>query len=382
MKRSVAIVGMALLCAVGFFGLNTLNQPKGFDPDKITDAAEYLSGVNADAVVATVDGHPVTAEEYLYWVGYTAEELEYYMGGEMDWSQGMDQGTALDYVKNSALEAGKLYTIVAVKAEEMGCGLTEENEKQYQASYDQTVAQLGGEKEARKWLLQVGLTEAGFRKVNEPVLLYQNLLNSLVSNAAPTEEEVAEYVQVADVLKAKHILLMTVDPNTRQPLSEERQAAKKVQAEEIFARLQDSEEPLKLFDELMMEYSEDTGLATNPGGYLFTANQMVPEFEQGTRDLDYNEISGLIKSDYGYHIILRLDPAEDESFVASLSQSLNQSKAQNELDTMLSDWLAEAEVETAEIYDTLDVPAYYSNMKALRAEIAAAEQELAEAQQK
>ena len=76
MKRSVAVVGMALLCAVGFFGLNTLNQPKGFDPDGISDPTEYLAGVPADTVVATVDGQPIAAEEYFYWVGYTAETAE------------------------------------------------------------------------------------------------------------------------------------------------------------------------------------------------------------------------------------------------------------------------------------------------------------------
>lgn len=382
MKRSVAIVGMALLCAVGFFGLNTLNQPKGFDTDSISDPTEYLAGVPGDTVVATVNGQAVTAEEYFYWVGYTAETAEYYMGGELDWTMGEGDGTILDYVKQTSLETCKLYSIVAGKAEEMGCGLTEENLVQYQASYDQTVAQLGGEEEAKKWLLQVGLDEEGFRKVNTPTLLYQNMLSSLLTEEAVAEEDLAEYVETADVLRAKHILLMTMDPNTRQPLSEEQQTAKKEQAEEIFAQLEESEDPLALFDELMHQYSEDTGLATNPNGYLFTANQMVPQFEQGTRDLEYNEISGVIQSDYGYHIILRLDPAEDESFVASVNQTLSQTKAQNELDTMLSDWLAEAEVETAEIYDTLDVPAYYSNMKALRAEIAAVEQELAEAQQK
>ena len=54
--------------------------------------------------------------------------------------------------------------------------------------------------------------------------------------------------------------------------------------------------------------------------------------------------------------------------------SMNQSKAQTELDGMLSDWMANAKVETTEVFDTLDIPAYYANMKALRAEIAAMDQ--------
>ena len=62
MKRSVAIIGMALLCVVGFFGLTALNQPKGFDPDSISDPTEYLAGVPGDTVVATVNGQAARIE--------------------------------------------------------------------------------------------------------------------------------------------------------------------------------------------------------------------------------------------------------------------------------------------------------------------------------
>ena len=62
----------------------------------------------------------------------------------------------------------------------------------------------------------------------------------------------------------------------------------------------------------MNQYSEDTGLEANPDGYVFTSGQMVEPFEEGTRALDYGQISDIVESDYGFHIILRLDPAEVE----------------------------------------------------------------------
>lgn len=54
--------------------------------------------------------------------------------------------------------------------------------------------------------------------------------------------------------------------------------------------------------------SEDTGLAANPDGYAFTTGEMVQEFEDATRALEPGQISGLVESSYGYHIILRLEP--------------------------------------------------------------------------
>ena len=62
------------------------------------------------------------------------------------------------------------------------------------------------------------------------------------------------------------------------------------------------------FDTLMAEYGEDPGMVANPHGYTFTAGMMVSEFEQGTRELEIGEISGLIRTVHGYHIILRIEP--------------------------------------------------------------------------
>lgn len=378
MKRSVAIVGMVLICVVSFLGLNKLNEPKGFDPDKISDVVEYLAGVPGDTVVANVDGQPITAEEYLYWAGYTVEMMEYYYG-EVDWTGSTEGETMLASVKQSAMDTCKLYRIVETKAGEMGCGITEENKAALQADYASMVEQLGGEKEMAKWLMQIGLTQSGFEKVNQAAYLYQNLLESVTDVSPATAEEMADYIEENDILKAKHILLMTKDPNTNEELSEEQKAAKKETAEDVLKQLEESDEPLALFDELMNEYSEDSGLAHYPDGYTFGAGEMVAEFEQGTRDLGYGEISGIIESTFGYHIILRLDPA-DEAFAADLGQLLGETEAQEKMDTMVSDWVADAEVETTEAYDSLDIPAYYSNLKTLRAQIEAQDAEAAAAE--
>ena len=69
------------------------------------------------------------------------------------------------------------------------------------------------------------------------------------------------------------------------------------------------------FDTLMAEYGEDPGMQTNPEGYTFAANMMVQEFEDATRELEIGEISGLVETVHGIHIILRIEPnPEDELF--------------------------------------------------------------------
>ncbi|MCL2409462.1 MAG: peptidylprolyl isomerase [Oscillospiraceae bacterium] len=61
------------------------------------------------------------------------------------------------------------------------------------------------------------------------------------------------------------------------------------------------------FAELMFAWSDDLGgVHQFPGGYLFQYGDMVPEFYYGTRNLEIGEVSGIIESYFGYHIIMRM----------------------------------------------------------------------------
>ena len=79
------------------------------------------------------------------------------------------------------------------------------------------------------------------------------------------------------------------------------------------------EEVLKLaldgedFATLAKEYSDDPGSAANGGdlGY-FTKGQMVQPFEEAAFSLKSGEISGLVESEYGYHIIKVYDKIDKQ----------------------------------------------------------------------
>lgn len=326
------------------------------------DLCLAAAGIPGDFTLFTVDGIPVSAQLYLYWLAYNATSLSAYM--TLDWSE--EAGLA-DYLRTDALNASALYTLIPAKAKELGFSLTQEQQDELDASLSATVESVGGEEAFQEELRKIGLDQETFYSINAASYYYGQLMDGLFAGR-PTAEEIEEYITGQDLLRAKHILFMTVDSTTREPLEESVIAEKKALAEQVLAQLQASTDLEADFDRLMNEYSEDPGLAYYPDGYTFTAGEMVSEFEDATRALEYGGLSGLVYSETtGYHIILRLDPAELEETREDFRTAL--------MDDQVQTWLDEAEFDFTDAYDNLDVQSFFQTFMAYQEAFSAARAE-------
>ena len=111
-------------------------------------------------------------------------------------------------------------------------------------------------------------------------------------------------------VRASHILLNTGGKD---------EAAVRKQAEELLAKIKAGAN----FAELAKKYSEDPG-SKEKGGDLdfFPRGQMVPEFEQAAFSLQPGQVSELVKTQYGFHIIKVVEKQ------AGSTQTLDQVRAQ------------------------------------------------------
>ena len=315
--------------------------------DLTQDLLPFAAGMEASDTALTVNGQEVPADLFLYWLALNCAYFQQNYGLPLDGSYG-------NAVLQDSLTMTAYYVIMEQKVLEEGCPLTDEQRSEIQA---EMVADGQETYDNRKLLFN--LTDETMEFIYSVSDYYDNLLHTLTS--APTQDELNQFVY-----QAKHILLLTVDmdgtPTVQDgayvypSLDEETIAEKKALADDLLAQLRSSDDPEALFDELMNEYSEDTGLESNPDGYTTTVGQMVPAFEETALSLEFGEISDVVESSYGYHIILRGEVEDLDSYADQYRQSL--------LDARIDQWLEDAEVTPVETIENLDVANFYNRYNA------------------
>lgn len=154
------------------------------------------------------------------------------------------------------------------------------------------------------------------RNLTEEKLLesYRNQLqmevyqkNSGISSVEPTEGQIADFYERGkenfkqeEMVKARHILIL-VDQNASDEIKRE----KRKKAEEIRAELVKNP---SLFPQLAKEFS-DCNQSKDRGGELnyIKKGYMPPEFDSLAFTLPIDEISEVIETQYGFHIIQVMD---------------------------------------------------------------------------
>lgn len=177
-------------------------------------------------------------------------------------------------------------------------------DKQVETQIAQKKAQAPSTTEYEKFLKEMNLTEADLKLFSRKEIVLDNLLQKeVVSKVTVTDAEVKKFyddnkdkapLKTEDSIRASHIL---IGADEKASADDKKKAKEK--AEAIHKKILAGE------DFAAAAKNDSTCPSAAQGGDLgyFTKGQMVPEFEAAANALKPGEVSGVVETKFGYHII-------------------------------------------------------------------------------
>jgi peptidyl-prolyl cis-trans isomerase C len=205
------------------------------------------------------------------------------------------------------------------------------------------------EDEFKLRLAQIGYTEHDYREVLRRELSVRDLIQKdIARGVSVSDDEIHEYYQVnpdqfkrPEQIHARHILVK-LEPEADEAARQE--AKRKI--ETILKKAKGGAD----FAELAKKHSE--GPSAPKGGDLgfFSRGQMVKPFEEAAFSLKTGEVSGVVQTIYGYHIIKVEEKKEpqtvaEEDVREQIRQFLYSKKLQNAVHQRVNNLRQQAKVE-------------------------------------
>jgi parvulin-like peptidyl-prolyl isomerase len=160
-------------------------------------------------------------------------------------------------------------------------------------------------------------------------LVIQAVAGAITAGVAVTDEEaeayynghLTEYDRPEEV-RVRHILVKD-----------------KAKAEELLAQLKGGAN----FEGLAKQHSEDPGSGAEGGDLgFFGKGRMVPEFEEAAFKLKPGELSGLVQTQFGYHILQGVEHRDARRVpLAEAKDEIKTKLGEERKDAALTAWLAE-----------------------------------------
>lgn len=193
---------------------------------------------------------------------------------------------------------------------------------------------------------------------------------AFTENIAVYEQSLAErtvYYVPEGIRMVRHVLIKLTDEQVSKirelRIAEDNEGADallqenlkevKPEADEVLGKLQSGE---LTFDQAIEQHNDDPGMTSNPEGYMIYADSTsyVAPFKEGAMSLtQVAEITGLVATDYGYHIIEYTSdkphgPVEYEVVKDEIAQTLTLQKQEQAWADQVEEWKKDFEIVTHE----------------------------------
>lgn len=319
MKNTVKTLVILFMCTA-FFISGCQNVEKVEKQGKVIDGKEVIAKVNDEYILKS---------DYDYQVAQVKSALE---ANGQDFSK--DEGKKiLEEIKKQVLDAMINDKIALQQAEKEGVSLSDEEFRDAMNSLEEYH---GGKDALDKYISQQGLDRDSFEKSVKEQLIINKFKDKITADVKVADEEIKKFYEEnkamfelpAPEIRASHILVDTQE-----------------EAEKILAEVKAGAD----FAELAKKYSKDPATKDIGGdlGY-FSKGKMDAEFEKAAFALKTGQVSDVVKTSFGYHIIKvtgernSLSFEDAESYIKS---HLEDSKREDEFNKNIEEWKKQAKIE-------------------------------------
>lgn len=306
--RSVFLVA-ALLVLLGATPLAAGGNREEPEAEQDAAAAE-AEPIAIDDAVARVNGELVGRAEFDDVVASNIARWEYQSGESFDAAQ-------RPQLEQQVLDGLITRTILEQEADDLDIVVTDES---FSETLAQFTSQFPNEEAYRIALEEQGFSEGEFEDELRRQMLIEELIRTQVYDQIEISDddmqafydENPQFFEQSEQVAARHIIFTT------QGASEADQTALREELQGIRQEIADGAD----FAEMAREHSQGPSAADGGNLGVFGRGQMVPAFEETAFALEVGELSEVIETQFGYHIVQVTEriPAQTQSFADSREQ--------------------------------------------------------------
>ncbi|TYQ16684.1 UNVERIFIED_CONTAM: peptidyl-prolyl cis-trans isomerase C [Acetivibrio alkalicellulosi] len=364
-KKLLFVVSLILVFAMFLGGCNS---------EKInTQDKQQTQDERSLNVVAQVNGNDILYSEFYETLSYLASRYGIDVGAEIEEEWQLEM---LEDLKDQALEQVIEREVIIQKAEEAGYIVNDEAIQKATEQFNEIIGRIAADiensdtsedsdrdymqealEQADEELAEYGKTKDSYIEEAAQYKVMEDFLEEILKDVASSDDELRDYynkqlqkqredgidpwggevslIQQPEGRRVKHILIGL--DNGNKTLDEIKPIA-----EEVLQKARNGSD----FEALIEEYGEDPGMMGNDDGYIVAPNgQFVPEFESTSLALEEGEISDLVPTQFGYHIIKAYDYAQEIVFTFEekkdeLSMILDNEKKTEYYSQKIEEWKA------------------------------------------
>lgn len=334
-KRDARIPSCLLVIALALFGCG------GGGGGESSEGGGTLTG-DLGAAVVTVNGQTITGQALEDEVARLFRQF----GGQVSPSQAEQMKDALTQQARDNL-VNKILLTAAADAQ--GVVVDDEEMNNVLQSFR---GRLGDEQAYQDYLTRLGLTEDEFFTEARNDMRIEKLLNGYADGAvAPPAEDVAAYYEEnaeqfrqEEQVRASHILLLFEDGD-----DDAAKGAKRARIGEIHGEVVNGAD----FASLASEHSGCPSAANGGDLGWFGRGRMVEPFEEAAFALKVGQVSDVVETQFGYHVIKKTDEKDAravpfEEVKASIEEELFRQNRRTVIDGYIDGLRAKAEIVYAE----------------------------------